>query len=63
MNRPNETIRECAEKNGVKLWEIAEQFGVTDTTFSKKMRHEFTPEENKRAMQAIKQIAAKKKAG
>lgn len=63
MSRPNEDIRECAEKNGVKLWEIADAFGITDSHFSRKMRYEFTPEENKRAMQAIKQIAAKKKAG
>ena len=35
MNRPNKTIRESAEKNGVKLWEIAEQFGLTPAARSR----------------------------
>lgn len=45
----NEDIRRAAQNNGVKLWEIAEQFGVTDTTFSKKLRHEFTSKEKNKS--------------
>lgn len=52
----NEDIRRAAINNGVKLWQIAEQFGVTDTTFSKKLRHEFTAKEKAKAMDAIKKI-------
>ena len=53
----NERIREWASIRQVKLWEIAEKLGCTDTTFSKRMRRELPEEEQARIIDLIDQIA------
>lgn len=59
--RSNEVIRSTAEKQGVKLWQIAERFGVEDATFSRWLRREFEPGKRKQALAFIKDIAAESK--
>lgn len=59
----NERIRTAAEKNGVRLWQIAERFGVEDATFSRWLRREFDPEKRKQALQFIREIADERKHG
>lgn len=59
----NEKIRISAEKNGVRLWEIAERFGVEDATFSRWLRREFSPERRKQALLFIRDIAEEHKQG
>ena len=56
----NETIRNAAKQAGVKLWEIAEYCGVTDSTFSRQMRREFPSDKQKLVLDGIDQIAQKK---
>ena len=41
----NEAIRRFAAGNGVKLWQIADALGIADTSLSRKMRKELSPEE------------------
>lgn len=55
--RTNETIRTAAEKNGVKLWQIADALGVNDGNFSRKLRHELPPDETEKILAIIARIA------
>jgi hypothetical protein len=57
MKRANDEIREYAKKSGVYLWEVAAKYGITDTHFSRRLRFEFSPEEQKKALQYIDEIA------
>lgn len=57
----NERLKSTARSRGVYLWELAGAFGVTDSWFSRMLRKEFTPEEERRAMDYIDQIAEEKK--
>lgn len=54
----NKKIREHAAKEGVKLWEIAEQIGIAATTFSVRLRHELPAKEQARIIAAIDTIAS-----
>ena len=59
----NEKLRETAQKKGVNLWQLADRFGVADTTFARWMRHEFEPERKQKALQFIEEIAAERRGG
>lgn len=53
----NLDIRTEAKNAGVKLWQIADELGMTDGSFSRKLRKELNPEEKTK----IKSIIAKLK--
>lgn len=40
----NFDIKEYAKENNVRLWEVANHLGVTDATFSRKLRKELPDE-------------------
>ena len=44
----NADLKGYAMSKGVKLYEVAEKFGVTQCTFSVWLRTEFTPEQKKK---------------
>lgn len=46
MKKTNNDIRLKARGSGVSLWQIADKLGITDATFSRKLRHEL-PDETK----------------
>lgn len=48
----NLEIRKHASSAGVKLWQVAEELGITDFTLSRKLRHEL-PEDKKAEILAI----------
>lgn len=48
----NQDIRNEIFRNGLKLWQIAEALGITDATFSRKLRKEL-PEETKMQIRGI----------
>lgn len=52
----NKEIREYAKSCGVRLWEVAEAYGLSDQNFSRKLRHELPEEEQKKIMQIIDAI-------
>ncbi len=49
----NQDVREYAKLKGVLLWQIANKLKITDGNFSRRLRHEFTPEEEQKIMQII----------
>ncbi len=53
----NIEIRTEAKKKGVKLWQIADKLGITDATFSRKLRHELVLEEKTRILGIIAELA------
>lgn len=60
MAKENLEIRAAAKSGGVKLWEVAEVYGVSEGVFSRKMRHEFPEREKKKVLDIIRDLAAKK---
>jgi hypothetical protein len=55
--RANLDIRAKAKGAGVKLWEIADKLGITDSNFSRKLRHELPQAEKDRIFSIIEEIA------
>lgn len=56
----NVEIRNAASKKGIRLWEVANAYGVSDVTFSKKLRYELPEKEKEKILQIIKDLAAEK---
>jgi len=52
----NKDIRDYAKSRGVLLWQIAESLGITDSSFSRKLRHEFPPDEKQKIMKIIDKL-------
>ena len=52
----NIDIRNEAAKARIKLYEIAEGLGITDSTFSRKLRKELPPEEKEKIRSVIRKI-------
>lgn len=38
--KPNDDLRSYAREKGIKLWQVADRYGIADTTLCRKMRHE-----------------------
>jgi len=53
----NIVIREHAKSKGVLFWQIADKLGISDNSFSRKLRHEFEPEEKAKIMRIIDKIS------
>lgn len=53
----NTLIRMQAREKGVKLWQLAERLGITDSTFSRRLRREFSEEERGRLCALIDELA------
>lgn len=53
----NLDIREVAGKSNIKLWRIAEHLGITDGSFSRKLRKELSKEEKQKIFQIINELA------
>lgn len=52
----NSDIREEIMKNRIKMWEIAERLGITDSVLSKKFRKELTEQQKNEIRQIINKI-------
>ena len=55
----NIDIREIAKKRGVRLWQIAERYGVTDGNFSRKLRRELPDAEKQKILRIISELSIK----
>lgn len=53
----NSYIKQEAAKRGVRLWRIAYRLGVTDATFSRRLRKQFSEEETERILSIIDELA------
>lgn len=49
----NSDIRSEVKDAGLYLWQIAEQLGINDSNFSRKLRHELSDVEKSRIREAI----------
>ena len=58
----NEALKRQARAENVFLWEVAEQFGISESTFCKRLRRELPPEERALVMKKIREIAETKRA-
>ena len=52
----NMKIRREAAKNDLKLWEVAEACGMTDSTFSRKLRRELPSEQRNHILKVIAEL-------
>ena len=53
----NADIRQEAKDAGLKLWQIADKYGISDTNFSRKLRKELSDEQKTRIRAIIKELA------
>lgn len=53
----NQDIRRTAAGAGVKLWQIAEELGIADCNFSRKLRKELPQEEKDRIFAIIERLS------
>ena len=58
----NEALKRHARAEKVFLWEVAEQFGISESTFCKHLRRELPPEEREKKKKKIREIAETKRA-
>lgn len=49
----NKKIKLKAAGSGVKLWKVAAELGMSDSSFSRKLRQEFSEEERKKVFGII----------
>lgn len=56
----NMEIREKAKQLGVRLWEVADAFGLNDGNFSRKLRKELSKEDREKVLTIIDRLAQDK---
>lgn len=49
-------IKQIIKASGVKLWQVADEFGVTDGNFSRKLRHDFNEADTKKVLSIIDRL-------
>lgn len=54
----NIELKSYAASKGVRLWQVAEKFGFTDATMSKKLRKELSKEDAERFKKYVDEIAS-----
>lgn len=59
----NKDIRNEIAAAGLKLWQVAEAYGTSDSYFSKKLRHELSDEEKARVRAIITSLMAPTQGG
>ena len=52
----NLDIRQLAKDSNIKLWQIADKLGITDITFSKKLRKELSADEKAEIYKIIDEL-------
>jgi len=55
----NLAVRETANKHGLYMYQIAQIMNISESTLVKKMRHEWTPEEQQSVIQMIEEYVKK----
>lgn len=57
MHKENYDIREYAKSKGVYLWQVAEQYGLHESNFSRLMRHPLLPSDRARIVKIINDLS------
>lgn len=63
MGTKNKKIRQYAQSSRVKLWEVSDKLGITDTSLSKKLRYELPEQETNRIISIIDEIVLERQDG
>ena len=53
----NKDIRLYAAGNGVRLWQIAKEMGIRDSSLSRKLRSELPDDEKQKIMEIVDRIS------
>lgn len=56
----NNDIKEAAKQAGVRLWQVAEAYGMNDGNFSRKLRKELPQDEKAKILAIIDRLAQEK---
>ena len=59
----NEHVRAAAEKNNVRMWEIAARLGISEPQFFRWLRFEFDEDRKQKVLSVIEEIAAERSIG
>ncbi len=57
MEKANYDVRTAIDQSGLKYWVVADRYGCTDSTFSKKLRRELPPTEKERLFKIIDELS------
>ncbi len=57
---PNESIKKAIRMSDLKFWQVANEIGYTDSTFSRKLRFELNPETKNLILKAIQKLIKEK---
>lgn len=58
--KTNEEIRKKIEENHIRYWQVAYEYGIDDTAFSKKLRRELSEEEKEKINKIIDKLIKEK---
>ena len=53
MKQANQELRAIIKRSDVRYWQIADAMGISPDTFTRRMRHELTPEKKEAVLDAI----------
>ena len=56
----NEHVKRYAKDRGIKLWEVAYRYGITDATFSRKLRRELSTQEQEKIISIVDDLTKEK---
>lgn len=56
----NKEIRTAAKNAGVRLWQVAAAYGISDGNFSRKLRKDLPQEEKEKVLAIIDRLAQEK---
>ena len=57
----NEDIRKKLKLNNIKYWQVANEYGITDGNFSRKLRKELSEVEKRKIFSIIEKIIKSRK--
>ncbi len=58
VTKNNDALRDYATSRGVRLWQVADKFGITDWSLSRKLRKEFSKEDAELFKRYVDEIAS-----
>lgn len=56
----NQDIRDTIKNAGLKMWEVAEAYGIADSNFSRKLRYELSSADRSKIIDIIDRLADKR---
>lgn len=59
----NQEIRMLVKQTSVRMWQVAEELGMQDSAFSRKLRWELPAEEKEKILQIIQKLSEEKENG